>query len=470
MELSRKARVFFIFVFILFVQSYLTKNILPLFIAIGALAYVLFTKSSFSHALGSQEVDLERTVQKTTYFANEPIRVDLKYSYPFNDEVFVELRDRMPQYSFALEGSNVHKDAVSSLRGTSYSYDVVREKRGTAVFEGVDVIVSDKRGLYSIRKAYDVRDEITYQDSRDNIKRADYMARGSPREEVLEEDIAITKGMDFAGIREYQPGDSISDIHWKASSKMQKLLTKLSESEKYGSIYVLLDTSRSMRSSYGNRSKFNHSMLLTMQLTKVFLEHENPTGFVAFDEHTVLEKVNPAFNRSQYHMILNSLEKLPDAYSSTFTSNPSYEQEELDRESKDFLGVVLPYLSGAKRAVKTVMGTSGLYRTVLSMGDKYEKSLMLVISDLESNSKALTDTMKMVCSRGGEVLLITPYSPWYDIELRSMDVDTAESLYKNYLIKRKNMAIMRNLGVKIIEETPEESLHILYPRIREELS
>ncbi|HOP08599.1 MAG TPA: hypothetical protein PLC12_00060, partial [Candidatus Methanofastidiosa archaeon] len=117
MELSRDARILFALIFVLFLQSYLSGNVLPSLLGIGVLSYILFCRSSFAAAVDSQDVNIQRNIQKKTYFAKEPVRVSVSYSYPFTDEVFLEIKDRIPKDSFVLEGSNVHTDVVSSLRG-----------------------------------------------------------------------------------------------------------------------------------------------------------------------------------------------------------------------------------------------------------------------------------------------------------------------------------------------------------------
>ena len=53
-------------------------------------------------------------------------------------------------------------------------------------------------------------------------------------------------GMDFENLREYNPGDSIRDIDWKATSRSGKVLVKRYIAEKRHNIMVVFDTGKSM--------------------------------------------------------------------------------------------------------------------------------------------------------------------------------------------------------------------------------
>jgi uncharacterized protein (DUF58 family) len=52
------------------------------------------------------------------------------------------------------------------------------------------------------------------------------------------------KGREFDKLREYIPGDSSEDIHWKATAKRARPVTKIFQVERTQQIYVVLDSSR----------------------------------------------------------------------------------------------------------------------------------------------------------------------------------------------------------------------------------
>ena len=54
----------------------------------------------------------------------------------------------------------------------------------------------------------------------------------------------VGRGRDFEKLRDYLPGDGFDEIHWKATAKRGRPITKVFQVERTQEIYVILDTSR----------------------------------------------------------------------------------------------------------------------------------------------------------------------------------------------------------------------------------
>ena len=54
----------------------------------------------------------------------------------------------------------------------------------------------------------------------------------------------VGKGRDFEKLREYTPGDSYDEIHWKATARRGRPVTKVFQIEKTQEVYVIVDASR----------------------------------------------------------------------------------------------------------------------------------------------------------------------------------------------------------------------------------
>ncbi len=63
----------------------------------------------------------------------------------------------------------------------------------------------------------------------------------------------VGQGREFEKLREYSPGDSFDEIHWKATARRGHPITKVFQIEKTQEVYVLIDSSRlSARDSGGD--------------------------------------------------------------------------------------------------------------------------------------------------------------------------------------------------------------------------
>jgi uncharacterized protein (DUF58 family) len=54
----------------------------------------------------------------------------------------------------------------------------------------------------------------------------------------------LGKGREFEKLREYVPGDGFEDIHWKATARRGRPITKVFQIEKTQEVYVVIDASR----------------------------------------------------------------------------------------------------------------------------------------------------------------------------------------------------------------------------------
>ncbi|MEJ2731217.1 MAG: DUF58 domain-containing protein [Deltaproteobacteria bacterium] len=107
-------------------------------------------------------------------------------------------------------------------------------------------------GLWSVRKASQVNMEIrvypNLYEERKNLS-ALFLNRGLG----IHSQRQIGKGRDFEQLREYLPGDSFEDIHWKSTARRGLPITKVYQIERTQQIYVIIDASRlSARAAGGN--------------------------------------------------------------------------------------------------------------------------------------------------------------------------------------------------------------------------
>ena len=54
----------------------------------------------------------------------------------------------------------------------------------------------------------------------------------------------VGQGREFEKLREYIPGDSFEDVHWKATAKRGKPITKMYQLERTQEVYIIIDSSR----------------------------------------------------------------------------------------------------------------------------------------------------------------------------------------------------------------------------------
>jgi uncharacterized protein (DUF58 family) len=99
-------------------------------------------------------------------------------------------------------------------------------------------------GFWDARRAIESRTEIrVYPDllAEGRSVAAIFLHRGAAGAHAQRQ---VGKGRDFEKLREYIPGDSYDEIHWKATAKRGRPVTKVFQIEKTQEVYVAIDSSR----------------------------------------------------------------------------------------------------------------------------------------------------------------------------------------------------------------------------------
>ena len=89
-------------------------------------------------------------------------------------------------------------------------------------------------------------------------------------------------GSEPYALREYLPGDPIGKIHWKATARHGRPVTREDTWERSARLIVLLDCARAMASMDGRRSKLDYALAATLALTRVAAARGDQVTILAF--------------------------------------------------------------------------------------------------------------------------------------------------------------------------------------------
>lgn len=115
---------------------------------------------------------------------------------------------------------------------------------GQYAFQMVCLETPSQLGLWLMRRQVPVESELrVYPNLRNELRStaALFLNRGDNGGHLWRQ---VSKGREFEKLREYIPGDTYQDIHWKTTAKRQQPVTKVYQIERTQEIYVVLDSSR----------------------------------------------------------------------------------------------------------------------------------------------------------------------------------------------------------------------------------
>lgn len=132
---------------------------------------------------------------------------------------------------------------------------VTPARRGQYFLDRVYLEAVSPLGFWAARTSHALRSELRVYpnlfDERKNVA-AIFLKRGQLGAHAQR---AAGQGRDFEKLRVYVPGDSLNEIHWKASAKRGHPVTKVFQVERTQEVYVIVDASRlSARQISGSKS------------------------------------------------------------------------------------------------------------------------------------------------------------------------------------------------------------------------
>jgi len=114
-------------------------------------------------------------------------------------------------------------------------------------------------------------------------------------------------GLVFSDLREYQPGDDVKHIHWRATARTNKVYVKSYEEERQLKVIVAIDTSASTR--WGSpRTRYSKAVEFSALLVSLAQRSGDAIGLACFGD-SLSSFIPPSASRSHYHRVTSDLLK-----------------------------------------------------------------------------------------------------------------------------------------------------------------
>ena len=307
-----------------------TSLILALAVAYGsALSSALALDRRFIDA-ELQESDGSQLSGHTGHVVGDEIDVELTLSNRSELSIFgLDLQAFGPQ-QLHIDGDFRFR-SVEGRTSARRSVSVSASCSGRWVLQGFDVSVTDPFGLIEARDyipcnfAFEFYPRVGRLDRNKKNRR---LERHPTEREGKRQLAALANGMVTRELRDYQPGDPLRHIAWKATARTRKLIAREFEDEITAGTTILLDISGSMRGGAWQGQKLEHAIELAAGIADDLIAQRSRVGLVTFDEK-VYGYIPPGGSRSHYHRILHHLLGLNSVVDPVLTELDEEELEEL---------------------------------------------------------------------------------------------------------------------------------------------
>lgn len=205
------------------------------------------------------------------------------------------------------------------------------------------------------------------------------------------------RGMSFAEVREYQPGDDIRDIDWNVTARMNHPYVKVFEEERELTMMLLIDLSASQR--FGTRLRSQRDLATEIAATLAFsaMQNNDKIGVIFFTDR--IEKfISPQKGRKHILYIIRELLNFTPQGKRTDISVPlEYLVKIISKRSIAFL--LSDFLTSSDYSKQLLVAARKHDLVALQLYDHNMASLpnvgLLKIADAETGHEQYIDTSSL---------------------------------------------------------------------------
>jgi len=374
-----------------------------------------------------------RRVYEADVVEGSEVEVRLVIENPTHVSVYnVEVVDRYPETMRLLRGANHAVVSIPAAGSVELSYVLSSRMIGVHEFGGTSFALRDPLGMFYCRVEREAPDELRVYPV---VYEPEAFTAIFPGSRTLTGTSYARKkgsGFEFADIREYQPGDELRRIEWKATARLGRLMIKEFDAEGTATIVIVLDASGTMAYGAVGERKLDYAARTVAYLTRYLQRRRDYVGFVLFDGRS--------------HVVLP-------------VSPPDQAMPRIYR----LLGCMRAGGAVDKRGLGKV-----LLDSIPALGLK-ENALFILISDLEGDIGDLPDALARLRAMKHEVVVISPLTPlfeapalerWEGVMYRVLTVD--------YWVSRdRTVSEVASRGIPVINVGPRDFIPAVIARIED---
>lgn len=257
---------------------------------------------------GSYPLSAERQMPHH-FIVSVPGKVTLKLQNKGFSNLTVQVFDHLPESFVLLEGKTSAMPVNLTIGGgesAEITYRLKPQKRGAASFGGVQVRIASPLKLWQYNRFLAVSEAVkTYPDFR-QIDQDDLLSDNMQSHGNLIHQRKRGTGTDFAQLREYRVGDALSQLDYKATARMNKLIAKEFQIERDQQVMILLDCSRRLRVFQSELSHFDYALNTAIFLARSVLKQGDAVGMMSFGSGET-RYTPPKKGRNSVNRLLNQV-------------------------------------------------------------------------------------------------------------------------------------------------------------------
>lgn len=271
-------------------------------LAVPLVLYLLF---GLARAPQTLDIEVQRQLSAERIAPHQTVTITLSITNRGEDLDEILVEDVLPEGLHVSDGSNRHLTRLARGETRVWTY-TVSGARGAYGFESIQVEARDGLGLLQRSQTFNAPVQLFVLPPVLRLRNVLVRPR---RTRVYAGTIPARvggSGVDFFGVRDYQPGDSPRRINWHVSARQnENLYSNEFEQERVVDVGIVLDGRDRTNLFSGGRTIFEHSVQAAGALATAFLLQGNRVGLLLYGQY--LHWTLPGYGKLQRERILHAL-------------------------------------------------------------------------------------------------------------------------------------------------------------------
>ncbi len=450
-QFTTLGKTIFLLPILLYFIAYLFQNILPALTATMLLIFLIYAKEQFEHSI--QSLSIHRSIIEPIHFAHHSLNIKTEIQNQ-GGPLHISATEQLPDDTLLLSETNTLNTFFKAGQTHTLTYQLSFTTRGRHTIKTTALQLTDSFHLYTTQTTQKHPTTLMIHSDPQEIKKAKQISTREHIELTLPSMIGTETHYEMDGIRTYTPGDLLRDIDWKATARLQKLMTKLFQKQEISETTILIDCARSMRRiTTGKPSKLEHATILAIHLTKILQSLRHPVGLIAYDEYKTLTTTKPTYT---HHQIYNTLTSLPTSIPTTQYTIPEHTHTTSTPPTPHrFLQKIYPFLAQGRRTIHTPAQASGIYEALRTILIKQKSKHLIILTDMETNTSALTHALLLAHQKNRTIWLLPFFTPYYHLDKEELTTEQLEHLYQLHKQREHTLTKLKRKHINIVELTPK---------------
>lgn len=198
--------------------------------------------------------------------------------------------------------------SIPAEQHADIQYKITAHQRGKLIFPKVQIKLQSLFKFWQLNIDLPVKDETNVYPNFAAISHYALLATDNNLSQMgIIKKRRRGEGQDFLQLREYREGDALRQIDWKATSRLQKLISREYQDERDQEIIFMLDCGHRMLAKDDELSHFDHTLNALLLLSYVALRQGDAVGLGTFagnqrwiaprkGQHTVQSILNTVYD------------------------------------------------------------------------------------------------------------------------------------------------------------------------------